>query len=302
MRKNKSFLVFLILLSFFSTILLNSCKKKNNDDNKNNETNNQVVESKINYNLDGGSLNNPVSKYTEGVGLDTLPVPTKEGYNFLGWYKGEEKIESIKTSDKGDITLVAKWERIIIEHTITYILDGGVNQEGAPVNFIEGDEFALPIPTKDGYTFIGWYKGENKVDSITADVKTDLTLVAKWEGIIFDINLPDELKCGESFNIEIDYDLDIRVEIYNKSIVDFVNDKELIALAPGETKVIVYAGVNKVEKIIKVVDIITTNIPDIMICKSVHRVELISAYLGSLTGFKVETSNRRVVDSSGGSL
>ncbi len=141
------------------------------------------IKHNITYVLDGGinESNAPV-EYVEGIGLDVLPTPTKEGYNFLGWYVGEEKIEQIGVDAKEDLTLTAKWEKIIVKHTITYILDGGINESNAPVEYVEGVGLeTLPTPTKEGYNFLGWYNGDEKVEKVSDKETLDLTLTAKWE-------------------------------------------------------------------------------------------------------------------------
>ena len=44
-------------------------------------------------------------------------------------------------------------------------------------------DFVLPTPIKVGYTFLGWYNGENKVEAISADT----TLTAKYEAIKYNV-------------------------------------------------------------------------------------------------------------------
>lgn len=64
----------------------------------------------IAYNLDGGeNASNAPKTYQKGVGT-ALPIPTKVGYTFLGWYNGETKYESIPTTAEGNISLTARWE------------------------------------------------------------------------------------------------------------------------------------------------------------------------------------------------
>ena len=70
-----------------------------------------------------------------------------------------------------------------VVHSITYVLDGGVNAAGNPATFVEGSEVALEEPTKSGYEFAGWYADAaftTKVESIQADARADATLYAKW--------------------------------------------------------------------------------------------------------------------------
>ena len=70
----------------------------------------EVPTYKINYDLDGGALddNLKVSEFNDGKDV-VLPTPTKEGYEFLGWYEGEEKVSTL---DNKDYNLVAKWKEI----------------------------------------------------------------------------------------------------------------------------------------------------------------------------------------------
>lgn len=65
----------------------------------------------INYELDGGILDNPITEYYEGEGINTLPIPSKDGYNFVGWFLYGKQVTSIDSSNARNITLVAKWEK-----------------------------------------------------------------------------------------------------------------------------------------------------------------------------------------------
>ena len=113
-----------------------------------------------------------------------LPIPTKEGYTFLGWYNAAgEKQEKIEKGTTGDLVFTAKWEsEVKVESEIEYVLDGGVLPEGAKSTYVEGEGLStLPVPTKEGYKFLGWYQGENKVEAISSEATGKVTLTAKWE-------------------------------------------------------------------------------------------------------------------------
>lgn len=79
----------------------------------------EIVKYNINYDLDGGVCDTLVTEYTEGETV-TLPTPTKDGYNFLGWYEGETKVEAIT---EGNHNLVAKWEEevVVVEHECEHV-------------------------------------------------------------------------------------------------------------------------------------------------------------------------------------
>lgn len=69
----------------------------------------KVKEFKVTFNSDGGSL---VAEQTVEKGkMATEPTaPTKDGYNFLGWYDGSDKFDFKTTPIIADKNLIAKWE------------------------------------------------------------------------------------------------------------------------------------------------------------------------------------------------
>ena len=109
-----------------------------------------------------------------------LPQLYKEDYTFLGWLNGDTKVDMIKAGTTGNLNLVAKWEKIKVYHDLNLDLDGGILDE-VPTQYLEGEEFILPIPTKEGYTFLGWFNGSEKVEKISATEASDISLVAKWK-------------------------------------------------------------------------------------------------------------------------
>jgi len=103
------------------------------------------------------------------------------GYQFDGWYDNEDflgdEITGITTgSQTGDITLYAKWAIKIC--TVTFN-EGGY--DSITQNF-ETTLTELPTPTKDGYTFLGWYSntGLTVQFSTNTALTGDVTLYAKW--------------------------------------------------------------------------------------------------------------------------
>ena len=112
--------------------------------------------------------------------------PTKEGYTFIGWYKGEEKwnfADAVAT----DLTLTAKWQ--VNQYTITFDTAGG--SEVAPITQDYGTTITAPAnPTKTGYTFAGWDK-----TIPTTMPAGDMTITARWtENRVIVIIRPDDSK------------------------------------------------------------------------------------------------------------
>ena len=161
----------------------------------------------ITYALDEGILNDDVpNSYEENVGLETLPTPTRDGYEFDGWYLNDTLVTKIESTYNKDVTLVAKWTKIIKYYNITYILDEGLFNEDVVNTYEEnvGLEI-LPTPTRDGYEFDGSYLNDTLVTKIESTYNKDVTLVAKWTKIIKYYNITYILN-GGSFTSDVVYE------------------------------------------------------------------------------------------------
>lgn len=116
------------------------------------------------------------------------------------------------------------------KYTVTYQTDGGVFSDGSST-YVEvvkkGTTLDLhEAPTKDGYKFLGWYNNKtNSLITIAIVVKSDCTLVAKWE------------KEALSTSVKLTFDLD--GGLFNGSNASFehiYNKGELVSLPDNPTK------------------------------------------------------------------
>jgi|GEM_PF-2173531 len=107
--------------------------------------------------------------------------PTKTGYDFNGWDF------DFDTEIKAPVAIPAKWDAI--EYDITYILDGGSGPESG--TYTIETAVTLPTPTKDEYTFGGWYTDDTfsgtAVTTISPGNTGDTTFYAKWTIIEYTI-------------------------------------------------------------------------------------------------------------------
>ena len=154
----------------------------------------------ITYVVDGGVHSNP-ENYTEGSAV-ALTNAMKTGYTFGGWYLDEEyneQITEISAEQKGNLTLYAKFTKILLTYSITYEADGG--EHSNPATYTEGTAVTLTDASKEGYTFDGWYldsERTNKVTEISATQTGDITLYAKFT----EIEVPSESTGSESTGSE----------------------------------------------------------------------------------------------------
>jgi len=138
------------------------------------------------FNGMGTKVSPPVLTVSEGSAYGELPVPVKEFYEFKGWFTDpiggtEIKADSI-VKDPVSKYLYARWEGC----EITLTLDparANLSSNKCVVNY-GGDFSTLPIPTRKGLIFMGWYtkktSGTRINPSDKVSTKDDINLYAKW--------------------------------------------------------------------------------------------------------------------------
>ncbi len=121
----------------------------------------------------------------------SLPKPNREGYTFNGWKIDGKMITTpsgnsiVDWSIAHDITATAVWT--VNQYNITVQADssnGGMVANSGTNSYDYGTTQTVTAETKNGYVFIGWYQGENKVcDSLKFIYKVpayNAVYTAKW--------------------------------------------------------------------------------------------------------------------------
>ena len=138
------------------------------------------------------------------------PTPTREGYTFAGWYwhadysgytdeqKAADKVDFDQAVTGQTVTMFAQWtkDEVQNETDVLYVANGGKFADGQEVQQGLTDSDGMmrqPMtPTRDGYTFAGWYwvsdlsvlteeqKEQNKVDFTQPVTKPHVTMYAQW--------------------------------------------------------------------------------------------------------------------------
>ncbi len=193
----------------------------------------------VNYNpMNGNQVKQVFIKTNDSY--TTFEVPTRSGYNFVGWYYDANyntKVNVTKVSQLSNsykvptnncptVTLYARWEKASETSYYTEEYCGGFNikydsKNGNQIKkvFIKSNDNVtyLDTPTKNGYKFAGWYYDDSyktKVDVSKASQLLDLYkfpsnsdcptvhLFAKWEKVS-ETSYYTEEYCG-GFNIKYD--------------------------------------------------------------------------------------------------
>ncbi len=171
----------------------------------------------VTLNPNGGECDQ-VKKYAvKGEVYGSFPVPTREGYEFTGWYTSADGGTEITADDyvgsQSTRTLYAQWEKKETEPEYLYISFNPNGGEGMPGSYpiISGQSYESAIkavrgigmhdiPTKNGCTFDGWYcekTGYKLKLSDTLNASEDLTFKAVWKW------RPGQYRCTASSTLTI---------------------------------------------------------------------------------------------------
>ena len=139
----------------------------------------------------------------EGMLEEKLPQPSKDGFDFLGWYlkseDSEERVAANETVFKEDTTVYAKWKQQPEAAAVTFDAKGGICAvTSAKVNTNKKLD-SLPNPTREGYTFLGWYiQGTETKVTVETPYETSTTLEARWEKVV-SVEKTEGIIPGEDF-------------------------------------------------------------------------------------------------------
>ena len=149
----------------------------------------------LRFDSNGGSAVTETRSLHTGTPYGTLPIPTRIGYTFEGWYSAPEDGERASATTvmgSADTTLYAHWS--INPYTVTLHLNGGTLTGAAEGWTGDGDtmtrtfqiatpDFMLPQAVQGGYSFVGWTQddGEAKLEvTVYQGTTQNLTYEAVW--------------------------------------------------------------------------------------------------------------------------
>ena len=154
------------------------------------------------FNANGGEGNMENQSFTYDAAQNLITNSfTKTGYKFLGWsldedateakYADQASVSNLASENGSTVTLYAVWQ--INQYTITFNSNGGSAVASTTQNYGTAVEKPTPDPTREGYTFTGWYTDDGTFSneySFTTMPAENITLYAKWTKTSYSITYP----------------------------------------------------------------------------------------------------------------
>ena len=148
----------------------------------------------VKYNANGGSGSMSNSTHTYGTASKlTANAFTKTGYDFAGWattssgsiaHLNQASVTTLTSTNGGTVNLYAKWTAQT--KTLYFDANGGSTSTASKSVTYDSTYGTLPTPSRDGYTFNGWYTAKSGGTKITDTTKVTTvgnhTLYAQWTG------------------------------------------------------------------------------------------------------------------------
>lgn len=148
----------------------------------------------INYDCAGGSFEDQETLTSGRFWNDgsSLITPARKGYTFVGWLDEEREFtyvlggpewsdNLIHSTDESGSTFNLKAQWSPDTYVVTLAPDGGSVTPNTVSVVFDSTYGTLPTPSKTGYTFVGWYLGDAKINNTSKVTTASVhTLTAHW--------------------------------------------------------------------------------------------------------------------------
>ncbi len=132
----------------------------------------------VTFNSNGGSKVDPVEGFTGEDIPYPATAPTRSGYDFKGWKLGSDPAPT--KFGTSNITVTAQWQIKANASRMVFNTMGGT--ELGELMGEKGDVIHVAPPTKEGFTFDGWFADYDCTTPISVfpDVTGNVTVYAGW--------------------------------------------------------------------------------------------------------------------------
>lgn len=182
-----------------------------------------------------------------GNNATTVTAIPNDGYEFVKWSDGVTIAERQDLNVTEDITVEAQFKRVYVRYKLNYKL-GEADTDTTEFIFYDNDfkTVAFPVPTRELFTFEGWYIGEKQVTDTNGTMVIGVELLqneskeiyAKWTAnenytykilLVYvtelDATIPS-IKGNGDFDVYYQMsDFDIKIcKTVTKQLTDYLND------------------------------------------------------------------------------
>lgn len=164
----------------------------------------------------------------------SAPDFSREGYIISGWKVNDETVSFPLTINE-DTDIYADYS--LVDYNLSFTLNGGQIIISKTTYTIEDEDFTLPLPTKEGYDFLGWSGSD--IDGMTLDVTIekgstgDRSYTANWQIKTFNVNIPEnqDVYTLTYDNLTVEYGGDF---VFKVDLTDAYSQSTIVVKANGE--------------------------------------------------------------------
>lgn len=229
MGKRRIIFIFFIIILFIIAILVSFMYYKD----------------KYTVSFETGTTDEILTKYVSKNSKVSEPItPEKEGYVFIEWQLNGEKYD-FNSKVNEDTILSAKWVK---EEYITINYNTNSNYKIDSKKILKGSTIDnLPVPSKEGYEFIGWYMNDKLYQN--EEVFDNVELRAEYKKIEQTYNVGDlVLIIGNYSDSAFSTDSEYSVAIgWERRVLAIIENSEYPYMVGSDTGVTGFFKANSME-------------------------------------------------------
>ncbi|WP_206911933.1 hypothetical protein IGL98_000668 [Enterococcus sp. DIV0840] len=137
----------------------------------------------IDFDFNGGSskgADHLTAPTDSQVDIDGVIQPTKSGYQFIGWFNGDEQVSGTISMPVGGMNLQARWTAA--GQVIHFDSNGGTGVDSVVADTETTVDIDSKVTSRQGYSFLGWFDEKGiQVSGTYTVVAGGATFTAKWK-------------------------------------------------------------------------------------------------------------------------
>lgn len=142
----------------------------------------------VTFDANGGQLSTGTPGSVEiatGGTIAMLPQPVRTGYAFVGWTAADGTAFDITTPVNESMTVIAQWTPNVYQISLDAQSGALAADEASIEATFDAPIGQLPVPTREGYEFLGWFTQPQGGDEVTAETMYRTagpsTYYAQWD-------------------------------------------------------------------------------------------------------------------------